>query len=74
MRLKQMMAHRYARGRHVAYSDRRILGRNWSGAYVILELLPSGGETPRYLIKSANESYSRVAFEHQLSAVFGLRV
>jgi hypothetical protein len=64
-----MAAHRYARGRHVTYSDRRVLGPNWSGEFVILEVLPSSDETPRYLIKSASESYSRVAFEHQLSAV-----
>jgi hypothetical protein len=63
-----MTVHRYACGQHVTFTDRRILGSNWSGAFVILELLPSGGETPRYLIKSAGETHSRAAFEHQLAA------
>jgi hypothetical protein len=63
-----LTAHLYACGQHVTYSDRHSLGRSWSGAFVILELLLSGDETPRYLIKCASESYSRVAFEHQLTA------
>jgi hypothetical protein len=63
-----MTTHRFACGQHVTYSDRRILGPSWSGAFVIQELLPSGGETPRYLIKNAGETHSRAAFEHQLSA------
>lgn len=63
-----MSDHLYARGQHVTYSDRRILGPRWSGEFVIVELLPSGGDTPRYLIKNASEPHSRAAFEHQLAA------
>jgi hypothetical protein len=63
-----MSDHIYVCGQHVSFTDQRFLGRAWSGAFVITELLPSGGEDPRYKIKSTGETYSRIAFERQLSA------
>jgi hypothetical protein len=65
-----MSEHLYACGQHVTFTDRRFLGRAWTGAFVIMELLPSGGGIPRYRIKSTGETYSRAAFEHQLDSHF----
>jgi hypothetical protein len=65
-----MSQHVYARGQHVSFTDPRFLGEAWSGAFVITELLPSGEGDPQYKITSTGETYSRVAFERQLSAHF----
>jgi hypothetical protein len=65
-----MSDHLFACGQHVSFTDRRFLGPGWTGTFVITELLPSGGENPRYRIKSTGEAYSRAAFEHQLSTRF----
>jgi hypothetical protein len=51
----------------VTFTDKRFLGRSWTGAFVITKLLPSGGEEPRYEIKGTGETYSRAAFEANLS-------
>jgi len=63
-----MSDHHYACGQHVSFTGRRFTGAAWTGAFVIAELLPSGGGVPRYRIKSAGESFSRAAFENQLMA------
>jgi hypothetical protein len=65
-----MTGHRYACGQNVTFFDKRFTGRNWSGSFVIIKQLPSGDEAPRYQIKSTGETYSRAAYEHQLSASF----
>lgn len=62
-----MSTHLYPCGQHVTFSDKRFLGRTWSGDFVIIKLLPSGDEAPRYEIKSTGEAYSRVAYENQLA-------
>ncbi|MGO4573448.1 hypothetical protein [Microvirga sp. 2TAF3] len=62
-----MSNHRFACGQHVTFTDKRFLGPNWSGAFTIVKQLPSGEGAPRYQIKSAIETYSRAAYEHQLS-------
>jgi hypothetical protein len=67
----EMSDHFYTCGQRVSFTDRRFSGRAWTGAFVIAELLPSGGGIPRYRIKSTGESYSRVALEHQLTAEDG---
>jgi len=63
-----MSSHRYARGQHVTFTGKRVIRPNWTGAFVIARLLPSGGEEPRYEIKSSTETFSRVALENELSA------
>jgi hypothetical protein len=67
-----MSDHLYTRGQHVSFTARRLDGSAWTGAFVIAELLPSGGGVPRYRIKSTGETYSRAAFEHQLVADTGI--
>jgi hypothetical protein len=69
-----MSDHLFACGQHVSFTDRRFTGAAWSGAFVIAELLPSGGGVPRYRIKSSGEAYSRAAYEHQLAAETGTRL
>jgi hypothetical protein len=63
-----MSDHRYACGQHVTFASNRTLLPGWTGAFVIRTLLPSGGGEPRYEIKSTGETYSRVAYEKELSA------
>ena len=70
----EMSDHRYACGQHVSFTDRRFTGAAWTGAFVIAELLPSGGGVPRYRIKSTGEAYSRAALEHQLEVDTGLHL
>jgi len=65
-----MSTHRYACGQHVTFTDKRFLGPSWSGDFIVAKQLPSGGETPRYEIKSTGEAFTRAAYEHQLSASF----
>jgi len=60
----------YARGQHVIFTAKRITGTAWTGAFVITKLLPSGGQEPRYEIKSTGETYSRAALESELSTRF----
>lgn len=64
-----MSEYLYARGQHVTFTAKRFLGP-WTGAFVVTKLLPSGGEEPRYEIRSIGEAYSRAAFESELSARF----
>jgi hypothetical protein len=63
-----MLIHRYPCGQHVTFIDKRYLGPSWTGGFIIVKQLPSGEEAPRYEIKSLGETYSRVAYEDQLSA------
>lgn len=65
-----MSEYLYARGQHVTFTAKRFLGPAWTGAFVVTTLLPSGGEEPRYEIRSTGETYSRAALESQLSARF----
>ncbi len=67
-----MSEHLYARGQHVTYTAKRFLGRPWTGAFVITRILPSGGEEPRYEIRSTGETYSRAARESELNARFDI--
>lgn len=60
--------YRYARGQHVTLTAKRLIGPAWTGAFVITKLLPSGGEEPRYEIKSIGETYTRAARESDLTA------
>jgi hypothetical protein len=60
----------YARGQHVTFTAKRFIGPAWTGAFVVTKLLPSGGEEPRYEIKSTGETYTRAAVESDLSARF----
>ncbi len=60
----------YARGQHVTLTAKRFIGPAWTGAFVVTKLLPSGGEEPRYEIKAMGETYTRAAFESDLSARF----
>jgi hypothetical protein len=62
-----MSDHRYACGQHVTFAKNRFLLPGWTGAFVITNLLPSGGGEPRYEIKSTGETYSRVALEKELN-------
>lgn len=64
-----MLRHRFSCGQHVTFSDKRYLGPSWSGAYVVVKHLPSGEGMPRYQIKSTGETYSRAAFENQLTTL-----
>lgn len=66
-----MSDHRFVCGQHVSFTDRRFSGAAWTGAFVIAELLPSGGGVPRYRIKSTGETYSRAALEDQLTVETG---
>ena len=63
-----MTDHLYARGQLVTYTAKRFIGPAWSGAFVITRLLPSGGQEPRYEIKTIGERYSRAALESDLTA------
>ena len=65
-----MSEYLYARGQHVTFTAKRFIGPSWTGAFVITKLLPSGGEEPRYEIRSTGEVYSRAALESDLSARF----
>jgi hypothetical protein len=58
----------YARGQHVTFTTKRVTGTAWSGAFIVTKLLPSGGQEPRYEIKSTGEAYSRAALESELTA------
>jgi hypothetical protein len=58
----------YARGQHVTLTAKRFMGPAWTGPFVVTKLLPCGGDEPRYEIKSAGETYTRAAFERELSA------
>jgi len=60
----------YARGQLVTFTAKRFIGPAWTGAFVITKLLPSGGEEPRYEIKSTGDTYSRAARESDLTARF----
>jgi hypothetical protein len=62
-----MSSHRYVCGQHVTFTGKRVIRPNWTGAFVIARLLPSGDEEPRYEIKSREETFSRVALENELS-------
>lgn len=62
-----MSEYLYARGQHVTFTAKRFIGPDWTGAFVVTKLLPSGGGEPRYEIRSTQESYSRAALESQLS-------
>lgn len=63
-----MTHHQFARDQEVTFHDIRVDGKAWSGAFVVTSQLPSGGQEPRYAIKSVLETFSRAAYEHQLSA------
>ncbi len=63
-----MSEYLYARGQHVTFTTKRVTGTAWSGAFVVTKLLPSGGQEPRYEIKSTGETYSRAALESELTA------
>jgi len=65
-----MSNHHFVCGQPVMFVDKRFLGPSWSGAFIVIKQLPSGEGAPRYQIKSTGEAYSRMAYEHQLSAVF----
>ena len=65
-----MSEYLYARGQQVTFTAKRFIGPAWTGAFVITKLLPSGGEEPRYEIRSTGEVYSRAALESDLSARF----
>jgi hypothetical protein len=58
----------YACGQHVTLTAKRFIGPAWTGAFVVTKLLPSGGEEPRYEIKAMGETYTRAAFQSDLSA------
>ncbi len=63
-----MSEYLYARGQHVTFTAKRFTGPAWTGAFVITKLLPSGGQEPRYEIKSTGETYSRAVMESDLTA------
>jgi len=65
-----MSHHRFVCGQPVTFVDKRFLGPSWSGAFVVVKQLPSGEGAPRYEIKSTGEAHGRMAYEHQLSAIF----
>jgi hypothetical protein len=58
----------FATGQHVTLTAKRFIGPAWTGTFVVTRLLPSGGEEPRYEIKAVGETYTRAAFERDLSA------
>ena len=43
-----MSSHRYVCGQHVTFTGKRVIRPNWTGAFIIARLLPSGDEEPRY--------------------------
>ncbi len=60
---------------HFICGDAVYLTREWTSStpshtiYEVMALLPSEGSSPRYRVKAAGESFSRVALEHTMTAV-----
>lgn len=63
----RMAAHRFKVGERVIfYSPRRSIEPS---IFTILRLLPAEGQDPTYRVKSAEESFERVANERELSSL-----
>jgi hypothetical protein len=63
-----MAQHRFKIGQFVDYGPGRLSGALMaSSRYKILRLLPAEGSDLLYRIKSADETFERVAKEHELA-------
>jgi hypothetical protein len=58
-----MTIHKYACGQPVSFMDRRVLAPGPVSTFVIVKLLPSGNEAPRYEVQGSRETFTRVAEE-----------
>ncbi len=63
-----MSAHKYACGQQVYFTDRRVLVPGPVSEFIIVRLLPSGDEAPRYEVQGSRETFTRVADEVSLLA------
>ena len=61
--------HKYTIGQNVRYTSGPFGRFGASGSFKIVKLLPPEGDDFQYRIKSAAESYERVAKESQLDRV-----
>jgi hypothetical protein len=68
-----MRHHRFDIGQQVSYAED---GKPhvWRGGYDIVRLHPPGKDEPQYAIRSADQSYDRIVFEHELREDLGARV
>jgi hypothetical protein len=64
--VRAVRAHKYTVGQTVHYTASGFGRFGVSGSYKIVKLLPSDGDDHQYRIKSATESFERVAKESQL--------
>jgi hypothetical protein len=62
-----MAQHKYKIGQFVDYRPGRLTGSFSASRYKILRLLPAEGSDLLYRIKSIDETFERVAKEHELS-------
>jgi hypothetical protein len=63
--------HRFAVGQAVSYAEDGQ-PMTWSGGYEIVRLDDPRDE-PRYAIRSADQSYDRIVYEHELREDLGAR-
>jgi hypothetical protein len=68
-----MRRHRCDVGQQVSYAED---GKPhvWNGGYEIVRLHPPGHDEPQYAIRSADPSYDRGVFKHELRENLGVRV
>jgi hypothetical protein len=62
-----MTQHKFKVGQFVDYTPGRLSGALSASKYKILRLLPAEGRDFLYRIKSVDETFERVAKEHELS-------
>jgi hypothetical protein len=62
-----MAQHKYKIGQFVDYKPGRLSGALSASRYKVLRLLPAEGSDLLYRIKSVDETFERVAKEHELS-------
>ncbi len=66
-----MTDHIFAVGDRVRITRAVSDGEEFGGSYEVSACLPSEGSEPRYRVKSIAESFSRVATESSMQALFG---
>lgn len=68
-----MRRHRCDVGQQVSYAEDGE-PHVWNGGYEIVRFHPPGQDEPQYAIRSADQSYDRIVFEHELCEDLGARV
>ena len=64
-----MTDHTFSKGDRVHVAAEWAVHHHSKLVFEVIEFLPHDGSSPRYLVKSATEAFSRVALEDNMTAV-----